>query len=636
MNRKFICTLIVFGTLAYAQGQMKPYSQQLAETAIKLWPDSFSMVQGRPARWSYDQGVILKGVEGIWTATGDGRWFNYIQKSMDHFIQDDGSVKTYKLDDYNIDNVNNGRQAILLYRVTGKEKYKKAADMFRKQLAGHPRTSEGGFWHKKVYPNQMWLDGLYMGEPFYAEYASVFHEDAAFNDITRQFVLMETHARDPKTGLLYHGWDASREQRWADKTTGQSPNFWTRALGWYGMALVDALDYFPNDHKGRDSLIFILNRFAKAVVQFQDKETGLWYDVTDKNKEPRNYFEASGSAMLVYTLAKASRKNYIPVSYRKNALKGYSGLLSKFIVSENGQTDLKGTVSVSGLGGNPYRDGSFDYYMSEKVITNDPKGMGAFINAAVEVEMIPNLAIGTGKTVLLDQHFNNEIKKDATGANVNWHYTWSDRANSGYSTLGSIFNRYGASLASTSSVPDKQVLKGASVYIIVDPDTEKETPAPNYMTDVAAAAISDWVKAGGILILLTNDAGNAELKKINLLAGKFGVTFNEDNYNLVKNDDFPQGVVLPGSNNAVFTPNDKFYIKELATLNIASPAKAVLTKDNKNVAAVAKHGKGMVFIMGDPWIYNEYVDGRKLPADFKNYQGAESLVRWSLLNAKKK
>ena len=298
-----------------SKAQTKSYAAEVATTAMNIWKDSFSMRPGQPARWSYDQGVILKGIEGLWYATGDAKWFNYIQKCMDFYVQENGTIKGYRPDEYNIDHVNNGKLLLLLYTVTAKEKYKKAADLLREQLRTHPRTSEGGFWHKKIYPSQMWLDGLYMGEPFYAEFAKIFHEDTAFNDIARQFILMERYARNAKTGLLYHGWDESRQQKWADKTTGLSPNVWGRAMGWFGMAMVDVLDHFPENNSGRDSIINILNRFAKALVKVQDAKTGLWFDIMDKQKEPKNYLEASASSMLVYTLAKAVRKGYLSPSY---------------------------------------------------------------------------------------------------------------------------------------------------------------------------------------------------------------------------------------------------------------------------------------------------------------------------------
>ena len=245
---KTIFKIVLFSLLATAaitlvRGQTKPPSQRMAATVMTLWKNAGETT--KPEKWSYEQGVLLKGIEGVWLNTANGEYFKYIQQSLDRFVNDDGAIRTYKLEDYNIDNVLLGRNLLLLYKVTGQEKYRKAASWLREQLKTHPRTSEGGFWHKKIYPNQMWLDGLYMGEPFYAEYAATFHEDAAFEDIGNQFILMERHARDPKTGLLYHGWDESKKQRWADPQTGRSPNFWGRAMGWYAMALADTLDYFP-------------------------------------------------------------------------------------------------------------------------------------------------------------------------------------------------------------------------------------------------------------------------------------------------------------------------------------------------------------------------------------------------------
>lgn len=622
---------------ASAQAQQPSYAQALANTAIKIWPDSFSVRPGNPAKWSYDQGVILKGIEGIWQKTGEGKWFNYIQRQMDYFVKDDGSIKGYRPDEYNIDHINNGKLVLTLFRVTGKEKYKKAAQLLREQLKTHPRTKEGGFWHKKIYPWQMWLDGLYMGQPFYAEYAQVFGEDTVFNDITRQFVLMEKHARDPKTGLLYHGWDESREQRWANKQTGLSPHVWGRALGWYGMAMVDALDYFPENHAGRDSIIGILNRFAKAVTSVQDGRTGLWYDIPNMPNEPRNYVEASASSMLVYALAKGVRKGYLPATYLAHAKLGYDGILKQFIKVEDGTTNLHGTVSVSGLGGNPYRDGSFDYYMSEKVIVNDPKGMGAFIKASNEIELVPTAYNHKGKTVLLDNYFNSEWRKsNATGQQSRWHYVWDERDYDGYSTLGFLFESQGAKTKTLYEAPTAQNLKNTSVYIVVDPDNEKETAKPNVITEKDAKAVSDWVKGGGVLVLLGNDSGHSNVPSMNVLATKFGVRLNEDLYNTVEGSKFEQGAITIPAGHPVFSSAKKLYVKELATLNVASPAKTVLTKEGKNIIATAKHGKGTVFVIGDPWLYNEYTDGRKLPADFENHKAAQDLVKWLLSQAKKK
>ncbi|HSC53325.1 MAG TPA: glycoside hydrolase family 88 protein [Phnomibacter sp.] len=626
-----IALFSIFCCTANAQQKSIPYSEQMVKTAQAIWPDSFLIDGDKTPKWRYDQGVVLKGVEDVWYASGNGDYFKYIQKSMDYYVQEDGSIKGYKPQEYNIDHVNNGRMLLLLYQITGKEKYKKAADLLRGQLYTHPRTKEGGFWHKEIYPYQMWLDGLYMGEPFYAFYAQLFGQDTCFNDITNQFVWMEKHARDPKTGLLYHGWDESKAQQWANKTTGTSPHFWGRALGWYGMAMVDVLDYFPENHPGRKSIIQILNRMVAAVVKVQDPASGVWYDIVDMPTAKGNYKEASASSMLVYTIAKAVRKNYIPASYLTNAKKGWNGIIKEFIKVENGQTNLYGTVAVSGLGGKPYRNGSFEYYMSEPVRVNDPKGMGAFIQCAVEMEMVSTQAVGKGQKVVLDQYFNSELRNNAAGKPDFWHYVWQEKSHPGFYALGKIFNQYGASLSSLSAAPTAANLKGASVYIIVDPDHEKDKPHANYMQPEQVKAIANWVKQGGVLLIMANDSSNCDLQHFNLLAGAFGMSFTNDSRNMVKNDQFETGVVMSG-NNAVFKGDYKMYLKEISTITVKAPATPLISKNNEVVIATAKYGKGAVFAVGDPWLYNEYVDGRKLPAQYENWRAANDLVQWLLKN----
>lgn len=630
MKKLIVLSFILLSLQTTAQ--QVPYSQQLANTAIHLWPDSFSVIPGRAARWSYDQGVILKGIEGIWLATGDPQWFNYIKKQMDYYVAEDGkSIKDYKSDHYNIDYVNNGKLLLTLYRVTGREKYKNAVQLLREQLRTHPRTKEGGFWHKQVYPYQMWLDGLYMGQPFYAEYAQVFGEDSVFDDVAKQFVLMEKHSRDAKTGLLYHGYDESREQQWANKATGRSPHFWGRALGWYGMAMVDALDYFPKDHPGRKQIIEILNRFATAVVKVQDSKTGMWYDVVDLPNRKPNYLESSASAMLAYTLAKGARMGYISGKYVVNARKAFDGLVkNKLTTDGSGFTHLEGTVSVSGLGGKPYRDGSFDYYMSEKVVQNDPKGMGVFIKAANEIEMLSTVGTGKNRNVVLDNFFNNEWIKGPSGKQIPFHYVWKERSNNGYHFLGNIFQQFGAKISTLKQSPTAAGLKNASVYIIVDPDTEKETAKPNYMNEAYAAVIASWVKNGGVLVLQGNNSGNAELQKFNILSKKFGIVFNDDNQLMVQGKNYEQGALLPGIRNPVFKTAKKLYIKEATSLALNTPAKSILSRDGKDYMAISKYGKGTVIVIGDPWIYNEYVDGRLLPLEYENNKGARDFVKYLL------
>ena len=627
MKRTTIILLLLLLSGVKMHAQSRSYAQDMAKTVMTIWKDSLSS-GGKPARWTYDQAVFLKGIEGVWKATGEGKYFDYIQKSMDLFVDNNGNIRTYKSDDYNIDNVTPGRNVLLLYNVTGKDKYLKAVQTLRKQLQEQPRTNEGGFWHKKVYPSQMWLDGLYMGEPFYAEYAATFHEDSAFNDIARQFILMEKHSRDAKTGLLYHGYDESRQQKWADKTTGRSPNFWARAMGWYGMALVDVLEVFPANHPARAQLVQILNRYAAAIVKVQDKTSGVWWDILDMPGKEKNYVEASASSMFVYALAKGVRLNLLAPSYVSAARKGYDGIIRNFIKDENGQTNLYGTVSVSGLGGTPYRDGSYDYYMSEKVVVNDPKGVGAFLLASNEIEMLPTLVAGKGKTALLDYYFNHETRMDGNKP-VRFHYIWEEDDNNGYSLLGHVFHRYGMKTASLEAAPTAQNLKGASVYIIVDPDTTSENKQPNYIMPKDIEAIYNWVKGGGVLLLLGNDSPNVEFTHFNQLAERFGIHFNHDSKNRVIGSQYEMGAINTAGN-PLFRTAQKVYIKEYSSQQLAPPAKAVLSDGKTVVVSVAKVGKGSVFAVGDPWFYNEYTDGRKLPNTFDNYKAAEDLVKWAI------
>jgi unsaturated rhamnogalacturonyl hydrolase len=622
--KKLTCLLLITSAFYTAKAQEQPMSQKMAATAMKLWKDSATT-----ARWVYDNGVVMKGIEGVWLQTANRKYFNYIHNYIDAVVSPEGEIKGYKGEDYNLDNVLCGREVLTLYKVLGTPKYYKAATQLREQLKGQPRVPEGGFWHKKRYPNQMWLDGLYMGEPFYAEYAATFHEEADFDDIANQFILMEQHARDPKTGLLYHAWDQSKKERWANPKTGLSLNFWARADGWYAMALVDVLDQFPANHPKRTELIAILNRLAAGIQKYQDPQSGLWYEVLDKAKEKGNYPEASASSMFVYALAKGYRMGYLPATYKAVAEKGYKGILNKFIETDaDGQVNLNGTVSVGGLGGNPYRDGSYQYYLSEKVVKNDPKGVGAFILAAVEIERLAHVSAAKGKVALLDSYFNDEHKKDITGHTISFHYKWEEMDNNGFSLFGHIFNNYGFKTETLYGAPNASNLKNASAYIIVDPDIPKENPDAKYIEEPHIKAISEWVKQGGVLLVLNNDTGNAEFKHLNNLMAKFGMRFNEDSRNHVVGHQFEQGAIMIPAGNEIFKTARKIYVKEISTLKVTAPAHSALTDKNDVIVAVAKYGKGAVFAVGDPWFYNEYTDGLKLPADYDNFKAANDVVKW--------
>ncbi len=338
--------------------------------------------------WAYEYGVIWNGMEGVWRLTGEQKYFDYIKNSVDSFMSEDGTqIRGYKREAYNVDLVNNGKQILMLYAETGEEKYKTAADMLRDQFREQPRTSEGGFWHKQIYPWQMWLDGIYMASPFLARYGVMFHEPELLDDVANQVKTVYKHTVDPATGLCYHAWDEKHEQFWCNPETGCSPHFWGRAMGWYMAAIVDILDYLPEEHKDRPEIIRIFNQCTEALFRVQDPERLCWYQVLDQGDRPGNYIEASASCMYVYAFAKALRKGYLPDSYKDQVKETYAALIREFVEeTRDGLVNVNKIVQVSGLGGAGKRDGSFAYYMSEPIVANDGKGVGAFIGASLEVE----------------------------------------------------------------------------------------------------------------------------------------------------------------------------------------------------------------------------------------------------------
>ncbi|NUO79993.1 glycoside hydrolase family 88 protein [candidate division KSB1 bacterium] len=366
-----------------------PWSVRMAESEMHRRGDSFLFNDSTKTSWVYETAVFLKGLEQVWRRTGDDKYFAYIKQVVDSYVEPEGNIKTYEQEEYNLDHVNPGKLLLALYNATRAEKYKKAAFLNMQQLETQPRTKEGGFWHKKIYPWQMWLDGIYMGSPFYAEFAKIFERPEAFNDIANQIIFVANHTHDPNTGLFYHGWDESRQQRWADPVTGCSANFWGRAMGWYAMGIVDVLDFMPREQPQREKILAILRELAQGVRKYQDEKTGLWYQVMDQGPRPGNFLEASASTMFVYALAKAVRNGYLENEFLAVAKKGYQGILENLIkVEPNGLVNLTQVCQVAGLGGNPYRDGSYEYYVSTPIVSNDLKGVGPFLMASVEMERL--------------------------------------------------------------------------------------------------------------------------------------------------------------------------------------------------------------------------------------------------------
>lgn len=389
MRKKLSLLLIILLSINL---QAKPkinyiaWAEKIADSEMKHNPELWMADFVKIPKWDYTQGLVAKAMIDVYNKTNKQSCYFYVKAFADYFVASDGKILTYKVSDYNIDRLNGGIFLFEMYTHTREEKYLKAIKLLREQLLTHPRVAEGAFWHKKIYPNQVWLDGLYMGSPFYVHYAAFFNEPSLFDDVTKQFIVADKYTLDVNTGLNYHGWDESRSQKWANPITGQSPNFWSRSIGWYLMAIVDVLDYLPANHPDRVKLISILNRLSTALLKFQDRKTGMWYQVTNFPKREGNYLESSGTAMFSYAMAKGAHKGYLPAKFLKASQKAFAGLVKYSTqVNADGTISITRACSVAGLGGNPYRDGSYEYYINEPIRSDDPKVIGPFILAALEL-----------------------------------------------------------------------------------------------------------------------------------------------------------------------------------------------------------------------------------------------------------
>lgn len=528
--------ITAFAGLAFqANAQTKPLSQQLATTVIETWKDSLSVdpTNPTPVKWADQRGFLLNGIEGVWKITANNDYYKYLQKNMDFFVTKEGTINRYKQGDAGFVN---GHSLLTLYKVTGQAKYFKAATLLWDQLQQQPRNNES----------------LYTATPFETEYAALIGNAKAFDAIANQFAT-------------------------AEKKASQTVN----DLGWYGMALVDVLDYFPQDDPKYKELLAILTRYG-AMTQ-----------------------KAQSSGTVAYALAKAVRNGYLPASYLARAEKNYKSIQNQLLAKTGtDKVDLKEKANLVAL--------------------------GIFLQASNEIEMASVPKPAAGKTVLLDSYFNSETKTDQSGNVVSWHYKWEEQANGGFSFWGTQFNLAGFKTKTLYQKPTMANLRDASVYIIVDPDFEKENPKPNFISTTDISNITEWVKAGGVLVLMGNDAPNVELTHFNELANKFGVHFNGDTKGTVPvASNFETAKVVVPAGNEIFKNVKDLFIKEYSSLKLSAPAQSILKdKDGDNVMSVTRYGKGLVYIIGDPWLYNEYVDGRKLPASYENLKAGAELVKW--------
>ena len=339
-------------------------------------------------KWSYDFGVVWRGMEALHRLTGEEKYFAYIRDALDTMVAEDGAIAGYTLDSQNLDYLCNGRAIIYLWEKTGEEKYLRAARLLRSQIDSQPRTSDGGFWHKKIYPYQMWLDGQHMAIPFYIQSEKLLGgSEAALEDAANQLILAYRHTLNPETGLPCHGWDEKKAQPWADPETGRAAHAWGRAVGWYMVALADSLELLPRENRHYDEVKGIFRELSEKLLSI--RQEGVWLQVLDCPGRAGNYLESSGSCMIAYALMKGARLGLLPAEYALEGQRSFEAIQRQFIGRmRSGEYFVAKCCRGAGLGGNPCRDGSYDYYISEIVSSFDLKATGAFIQAACEEQRL--------------------------------------------------------------------------------------------------------------------------------------------------------------------------------------------------------------------------------------------------------
>lgn len=391
--KKIIIAILALGALISCD-KSAPMSVQMVDSQMSRCPEAtyLDYAEGR-LKWSYTPGLELKAFLDVYETYGNQEIYDYVFKWYDEIVNEDGTIKTYSVEKYNVDLICPGRSLFYFYDKTGDEKFRKAIELLKSQLDAHPRTEAGAFWHKLIYPHQVWLDGVYMASPFYTEYAVRYLEGEeqikVFDEVVTEFEVAAKYTFDPETKLYRHAWDESKSMFWCDPETGQSQHCWGRALGWYMIAAVDVLDYLPEDYAGREKIISLLQTICAEIPKWADEESGVWYQVMDQPGREGNYLEATCSAMFSYTYLKAVRMGYIDESYSQYAIDLYQDVVDTFIsTDEQGRISLEQCCSVGGLGGSNKRMGDYAYYLSEPIRPNDSKGVGPFIWASLEIEQL--------------------------------------------------------------------------------------------------------------------------------------------------------------------------------------------------------------------------------------------------------
>ena len=383
-----ISFLTPFSSYEKRNGKVKDVATKLVQSTLNIYPDVRDFPIYAPNRWNYEYSFFLMGSYKLGMKTGNTDFLKYPQQWVDNFITDEGQFKedVYNMKEYKLDDVIPARLAITFHQQTGLAKYKSIADTIALHLTRQPKTSDGGYWHKLIYPNQMWLDGVFMGDVFSMQYANAYNQPQWYDEAVHQIKLIYEHTVDEKTGLLYHGWDESKNPVWAHPQKGTSPEFWGRAVGWYLIALIECLDYLPADHPDRKDVIKIFQDVSASVKKYQDAKSKLWYQVMDKGDKPGNWIETSCSAMFTYAFAKGNHQGFLDPNYLTSAQQAYDALLDNYVfLDDKGNFHFDRTVKIGTL--NPKTSkGDFQYYVTTECRIDDYKGLASLLFASIELE----------------------------------------------------------------------------------------------------------------------------------------------------------------------------------------------------------------------------------------------------------
>ncbi len=592
----FVATILC-ASLPAALSQSTQWSARIANTIIQHNPVDQASVRTEGA-WDEETGRRLEGLDALWYDSANGDYFRYGKSVVDQYFD------SVNRNPRSSDNALLGRQVLLLYRVTFAPKYYEAAAEIRQQIAAACDVSSA----LQSLPRSK---NLCTAEPFLAEYASEFQEPQDFAGITRSFEQWNESTGSPAKG-----------------TDPGDAFFDALSIARLSAALVDSLPYYPKEDPGRPELIAMLNRMAATAELHQDRQTGLFDDTAVSTGSMQHPAAPFADCLLVYALAKGARLGYLPERAAAHAEQAWQGVL-KFAV----RTHADGTVTLRPdlARIDPNRKSSGERRAPAEA--DNSAGLGSFLLAATEIDNAPTAALGRGQTVLLDAWYNSQQRKNAAGQTEYFHYKWSDLSDSGYALFGQMFQTYGMIPETLYSAPTRSNLAQAKFYIIVSPDIPVKNPNPHYMTDQDAEEVAAWVKRGGVLVLMENDPPNADISHLNLLADRFGIHFDDVLHHHILGEQVEDGRIPVFAGGPIFHHPHTLYMKDTCAISLRGPAVALLRDRGDVVMAAAKYGRGTVFAAIDPWLYNEYTDGRKNPLiynQFDNFAAGKELVRWLL------